>query len=359
MLDQLLKELIRFLESKIEKLDIVVMPDFFLDRLIDPHRNLVAFSKILGEVVKRKGGNIDDVKQTDVRGGNAVNTASALAALNMKVIPIVCTSKLGLERMKLYMKPHRIDLSHVKIFDRASTTTSIEFRDRNTKANVMLRDVGALAQFGPHHLNEEDFELIEKADYVCLFNWAGTKHFGTELAETVFSRVKTKGKGKTYYDTADPTTNEDKIPQLVKNVLQNDNVDILSVNESEAIIYASELTDEKSKLKKNLRLENLAEKSANSLASRLSARVDLHSTSFSATFTEKGRSIVPALNVPVSRITGAGDAWNAGNILGDAHGLSDELRLTLANAVAAYYISSPKAVHPTRKQLMEFCERLT
>jgi sugar/nucleoside kinase (ribokinase family) len=132
----------------------------------------------------------------------------------------------------------------------------------------------------------------------------------------------------------------------------------VSVNENEAVLYASQLSDEIKKLGRKLRFEELAKESARILALHISARVDLHTTSFSATFTKKGETLAPAFEVPVLRATGAGDAWNAGNILGDAYKLSDDCRLSLANAVAAYYISSPSGIHPTRKQLMKFCEKL-
>ncbi len=354
-----LEELQRFLESEIQEINVVVMPDFFLDRLISLNCDVKNFYRMLGKVVKRKGGSIDGIEQVDLKGGNAVNTASALAALDVKVTPIVCTSKLGSKLIRFYLKPRKVDLSHVKIFDDASITTAIELENEKGKVNVMLRDVGALADFGPQDLNDEDFEVIENADYVCVFNWAGTRHFGTELAETIFRHVKTVGKGKTYCDTADPTTNKEKIPKLMKKVLQSKHVDILSLNENEAICYASHLSDKIEKLRKTSEFDDLAKESARILASRLSARVDLHTASFSATFTKKSENIVPAFKVPVLRVTGAGDAWNAGNILGDAYELSDKHRLALANAVAAYYISNPKGAHPTRKQLIKFCKKLT
>jgi sugar/nucleoside kinase (ribokinase family) len=354
-----LEELQRLLESEIEEINVVVMPDFFLDRLISLNCDVKNFYRMLGKVVKRKGGSIDGIEQVDLKGGNAVNTASALATLDVKVTIIVCTSKLGSKLIEFYLRPRKVDLSHVKIFDDASITTAIELENEKGKVNVMLRDVGALADFGPQHLNDEDFEVIENADYVCVFNWAGTRNFGTELAETIFHLVKTAGKGKTYCDTADPTTNKEKIPKLMKKVLQVKHVDILSLNENEAICYASHLSDKIKKLTKTSKFDDLAKESARILASRLSARVDLHTASFSATFTKKGETIVPAFRVPVLRVTGAGDAWNAGNILGDAHGLSDEHRLALANAVAAYYVSNPKGKHPTRKKLVQFIERLS
>jgi len=353
-----LKEMQSFLKSEIEKLSVVVMPDFFLDRLINLNLDLKNFSKSLGKVVKRKGGSIDGIAQTELRGGNAINTASALAALDVDVTPIVCTNNHGLQLIRFYLKSQKINLSRIKISEKLSITTAMEFKTENGKVNVMLRDVGALTNFGPHSLDTEDFEAIENADYVCVFNWAGTRRFGTELAKTVFRHVKTKGKGRTYCDTADSTPNKEKIPELVKNVLQSRFLDILSVNENEAICYASQLSNKIEELKKRLRFEELAKESARILASHLSARVDLHTTSFSATFTKKGETVVPAFKVSVLRATGAGDAWNAGNILGDAYRLSDGGRLALANAVAAYYISNPNGVHPTRKQLIKFCEKL-
>jgi sugar/nucleoside kinase (ribokinase family) len=346
------------LKNEFKEFGVVIMPDFFLDRLINLEWDVNCFSKNIDNVARKKGGSLDGIAQVDLRGGNAINTASALAALDAKVTPIVCTTKLGLQMIRFHLRSRKADLSHIKIFNEASMTTAIELKTEKGKVNIMLRDVGALASFGPQHLNCEDFRAIENADYVCLFNWAGTKRFGTELARTVFHHAKTKGKGKTYYDTADPTPNKQKMPELAKKILQSKHVDILSVNENEAVSYAAQIDGKTKRLQKNMQFEELAKESARTLASHLSARIDLHTTSFSATFTKKGETVVPAFEVPVLRATGAGDAWNAGNILGDAHRLSDDCRLALANAVAAYYISSPNGTHPTRKQLAKICERL-
>ena len=358
MMKSHLKELREFLKGTFKELNVVTMPDFFLDRLVSLNCDVKSFSTAVNDVAQRKGGSIDGLPQTDLNGGNAVNTAIALAALSAKVTLIVSTNKLGLHLLKFYLEPYKVDLSHVKIFEKPSITTALEFETKNGKSNVMLRDVGSLANFKPSHLNEKDFEAVENADYVCLFNWAGTRRTGTKFAETIFRHVKTKGKGKTYYDTADPMPNKEKIPELVKDVLQQKTIDILSVNENEAICFASQLSQNVEKLGKKLPFEELAKESARILAKHLTARVDLHTTGFSATFTTKGETVVPVFKVPVLRATGAGDAWDAGNILGDAHGLSDECRLTLANAVASYYISNVSGTPPTRKQLLEFCEKL-
>ena len=360
MLDDHLEEVKSFLKRlEAEKeIHVVVMPDFFLDRFVSLNFNLEAFVDAVANVLWRKGGSIDGIAQKDFRGGNAVNTASALASLGARVTPIVCTDKLGFRLLKFYLKSPRISLSHVKIVEKPSITTALEFQTTDGKINVMLRDVGSLADFGPQNLDGEDFEVIQKADYVCVFNWAGTRKFGTALAQTVLQHAKTRGRGKTYFDSADPTPNKKKAPDLLRKVLQANLVDILSLNENEAFFYASLLNPKVKSLKQKLSFEELALESAKTLAERLNARIDLHTTSFSASFTKENKTIIPAFNVPVLRATGAGDAWNAGNIIGDAYGLPDAVRLTLANATAAYYISNPKAAHPTREQLIKFCDKL-
>ncbi|MFW6117031.1 MAG: carbohydrate kinase family protein, partial [Thermoproteota archaeon] len=268
--------------------------------------------------------------------------------------PIVCTSRLGSELMNFYLNSSKVDLSHVKVLGKESITTALEFKDQTGKVNVMVRDIGALTDFGPHQLTDEDFKVIKEGDYVCVFDWAATRKFGTQLAETVFRRVQKEGRGKTYYDTSDPATNEEEIPELMENVLQSGTVDVLGVNENEAIYYASQLSEEIEEAEETMEMKELAKKSAQVLASQLSARVDLHTTGFSATFKENDETLVPAFEVPVLRATGAGDSWNAGNILGDVSELSGPARLTLANAVAAYYISNPEGTHPTRRQLADF-----
>jgi ribokinase len=350
-------EMLRFLKESHEKLDIVAMPDFFHDRLINLDCDAARFSSMIADVAKRKGGSIDGIAQTDMRGGNAINMASALAALGAKVTPIVCTNKLGFQQIEFYLERYGVDLSHIKIAEKASITTALELKTENGKANVMIRDLGALADFGPLDLTERDYELIENADYVCLFNWAGTRKYGTKLAETVFGRVKTKGKGRTYYDTADPTPNKEKIPELMKNVLETNLLDVLSLNENEAFCYASLLSGEIRARRGKRRFDELALDAARVLAKHLPARIDLHTTVFSATVTNKKEVVVPSLKVKALRATGAGDAWNAGNILGDANALSDECRLALANAVAAYYISDPEGLHPTRRKLVKFVKK--
>ena len=335
---------------------VVVMPDFFLDRLVDLQESFGEFADSTGMVVGRRGGSVDGVLQMDQRGGNALNVAFALSRLGVSVTPIICTSQYGLELIKYYFKNTAIDLSHVKVLGRASITTALEFSAQGEKINVMLRDVGALADFGPSALDMRDYALIAKGDYVCLFNWAGTKKFGTALAQAVFGHTKQSG-GKTYYDTADPRPNSANIAELVERVLRSSQVDILSLNENEAITYAGFL-DADFKIKHQSRQQSTPDyalEAARILARYCLARIDLHTSAFSASLRgSREVVVVPAFRVEVLRATGAGDAWNAGNLWADFNGLSDGGRLMLANAVSACYLTNPEGTHPTKEQIVDF-----
>jgi len=353
------KELQRFLMQKPKECKVAVLPDFFLDRLINLNWDPAEFSGLISEVAKRKGGSIDGIPQTDLRGGNAINVASALANLGAEVTPIVCTSEYGVQQIRYYFRDVALDTSHIKIHDKASITTALEFKSKNEKTNVMLRDLGGLSDFGPANLNERDYAVIENSDYTCLFDWAGTLKVGTALAQAVFGGAKMKGKGKTYFDTADPTPNSGAIAELMAAVLKSNQLDILSLNENEAIIYASLLDKALDDKKKHLEFAELAMEAARVLAAHLPARIDLHTTVFSATLKGKTETVVPTFKIKVLRATGAGDAWTAGNILGDRNGLSDECRLMLANAVAACYLTDPEGKHPTWTKLKNFLRKTT
>jgi len=349
------KEIENLAKQKQKKLcEVAVLPDFFLDRLMNLNWNPSEFSSLISDVARRKGGSIDGIPQTDMQGGNAINVASALTNLGAKVTPIVCTSHYGLQQIKYYFRDTEVETSHVKVRDKPSITTAMEFKSKYEKTNVMIRDLGSLASFGPGDLNENDYEIIENADYTCLFNWAGTLKHGTSLAQAVFSSAKESGKGKTYYDTADPTPNRGAIPDLIEKVLKSNLVDVLSVNENEAIVYASLLDKTLQDKKQNLGFAELAMDAARVLAKNLRARIDLHTTAFSATLKGKTEVVVPAFKIQVLRATGAGDSWTAGNIIGDHNRLSDQCRLMLANAVAACYLSDPIGKHPTWENVSKF-----
>ncbi|MGD6806650.1 MAG: carbohydrate kinase family protein, partial [Candidatus Bathyarchaeia archaeon] len=276
-LKQCKRIILDFLEKPLQRdLKAVVMPDFFMDRIITLPWNQREFSEKIQQVAQRKGGSLDGISQTDMAGGNAINVTSALSSLGASVTPIICTSAYGLEQIKYHFRNRSINYSHIKPLGSASVTTALEFRQENGKSNVMIRDLGALTYFSPRDFHESDYKLIEDADYVCIFNWAGTLRHGTELAQAVFGRAKRAGKAQTYYDTADPNPNVAGIPDLIAKVLKTPAVEIFSCNENEAVTYASHIDPSFKGTTKTQNFADLALEAARVLAKHFSARIDLH-----------------------------------------------------------------------------------
>ena len=320
-----LKEPISF-ESKV-----VVMPHFCLDNLILFKGDYESFMDSFQSIVNQGGGNIS-VSQGIQVGGKAANCANALAALGIRPYLIAKTNELGYILLKHFFQENNVDISHVKRDGELAFTSSIELDE----ANVMISDPGSLSEFGLGYLTQDDEDLVREADYVLISDW-GLNNKGTELTKHVFHLVKDNGKGKTYFDPGDPSpkgeNKGEEILKLTKEVIGQGLVDVLSLNLQEAEKFQG--------------IDYL----------RTVARVDLHTKDYARSFfgfkeTEK----IHAFDVKPLRMTGAGDAWNAGNIFGEILGLSDESRLLLANSVAAYYISKSYGKHPSILELIEFLE---
>lgn len=341
------KQLLRLIE-KIErnkpKFKVTVMPDFFIDHFIIYPNSIGKLIEDLSSVAKRRGGNIFKGKQFLLRGGCAANFASALGRLGVKVHLIAEADELGFKFLEFFSKG--VDLSRVKIGDRQALTTTIEVELDDEKANIMISYPGPAGNFGPEKLTDNDFEVILDSDFIAIFSW-NMNLKGTQLIEEVFSRVKELGKGKTYLDIGDPTSRKNKLKTLINKILKKELVDAFGVNENELRQICQTLNI---KMSANQNLQELLLK----LTSEINFRVDFHSAHFSATAINGRITVTPTFKVKVLRTTGAGDAWNAGNIYGWGLKLEDKERLIIANALAAYYISNEKPIHPDRKQLTSF-----
>ena len=100
------KELENLVKQQPKECKVTVLPDFFLDRLINLDWNPKRIFAVNRGRCKHKGGSVDRIPQADMQGGNAINVASALANLGAKVTPIVCTSEWGLQLIKYFFRGH-------------------------------------------------------------------------------------------------------------------------------------------------------------------------------------------------------------------------------------------------------------
>jgi ribokinase len=317
---------------------VVVLPHFCIDNFIRFGGSFESLANDMRAVSERGGGNLS-VTQSLHPGGKAANCALALASLGIRTHLIARTDMVGIRFMESFIPTKGMDISHVKTDGRLAFTTSLELE----KSNIMISDPGSLSSFGPDQLTEDDDRLIEKANLVCLSDW-GLNNSGTDLAQHVFTLARKNSKCTTFFDPGDPNPKGKNkvidINRLVNSVFKTGMVDILSLNADEAVWYGK--VDDPL-----LAAEFLGQWS----------RVDLHTDHYAQSFFMKKRSKkVPTFDIVPRTLTGAGDAWNAGDIYGHITGLSDELRLLMANATAAYYISNPEGIHPTLEELTEFIE---
>jgi sugar/nucleoside kinase (ribokinase family) len=139
-------------------------------------------------------------------------------------------------------------------------------------------------------------------------------------------------------DVGDPSGHLEIVEPLVKNVLSEGLVDIVSLNENEARWFAWAISGRES------RWEQLSSdpedwlSAAQLVSTETGTRIDLHTPHFAASIYEDSVTSAPAFDT-VNRVAcGAGDAWNAGSIYGILQKLSESDRMVLANAVASLYV---------------------
>ena len=168
--------------------------------------------------------------------------------------------------------------------------------------------------------------------------------------------VSESSSAKKFIDVGDPSGNQGIIEPLAKNVLSEGFVDVVSLNESEARWFAWALTDRSERWRSLSSSHDDWLSAARLVSDETGVQVDLHTQYFSATLNQDDVSVVPTFDTASSVACGAGDAWNAGDIFGTLLDLPDSSRLALANAVAALYVSSSTASHPTSKEVVEYLQ---
>jgi len=315
---------------------VVVLPDLFVDAIVALPPWAEAQPR-MRDVVRRGGGNVPVGPVQLKLGGNAANTGLALARLGAHVDLIAETDATGLHLLDRAAE-HGLGASRVRSGPYASSTLALEFGGRN----LMLSHAGPLAQFGPERLTAEDWDLLGAADAVLLANWSQNRK-GTALQKALARRLPEDV--ALYVDTADPRHRGPDFGRLLADGAAWSGVRAWGLNENELRAAAG--------LPSNARPAAL-ERAAEGLAQRLGCRVDLHATGWASTGGgPHGGQRVRVEWAPsrTRRVTGAGDAWNAGNIAADLLGLAPRERLRLAHEVARRTLTGPDGLPPSHERL--------
>ena len=330
---------------------IVVMHDFFVDRIIrlESKENL---SGALSEKAKVGGGSIRGIPTTDVKGGNAVNIAYSLAKLGAKVSLFTVADEMGsiMIRQTFAQFGDKVTLRIAN--GRTGLTTCFEFPHEDTRVNVMVSDVGDNESFGSERINSEaDRTILKNADGVMVVNWA-TNINGTELAEFSF---KNSPSAFHFLDPADiETRKHDFRDSLVK---LSGVTDCLSINENECNSLADALGF--GQVLGCVYSVEEVKQAAKRISESVGISTDLHTKVGTAWSNGKESAFAHAIKVDAKRLTGAGDTWDAADIIGYLAGLHPQERLLFANCCASLYIRDPNGEPPSMNKAFEMIERVS
>ena len=329
---------------KVSKFKVSVLPDFYFDRIV----SVPSFRRLFRQVELKGasgGGNLRGFSQIERRGGNATNLAYGLASLSVNT-RLYC---VGDERAQAALA-NRPRNCHVKVIPgKPGYTTALEFSLKGKPVNVMISDVGDIGDFDGQSLDHDDILGLERSDCVALVNWSSNRK-GNALASKVFGLKGRKGK-LNFLDPADLTGAEGRVKVLVKEVIGRDLVDVVSLNENETRIMARVLSA--GRLPRNYKRRDLVRVSA-TLQDLLGVTLDVHTPIGSVSSTELGQTWVGAFGKIAGLVTGAGDVWDAGDLIGHLVDLQAQDRLLFANASAYLYLRSRNRRMPTLRQTTEF-----
>jgi ribokinase len=331
---------------------IVVMPDFFIDRIIKL-RSKEDFIDALNEKAKFGGGSIRNMPTIDIKGGNAVNIAYCLAQLGAKVTLFTISDKIG-AAVLIHIFSKFGEKVNLRIADgKHGLTTSFEYiNEQGFKANVMLSDTGDNINFGRERINsEDDLRILRNADAVAVVNWASNSS-GTQLTEHVF---KNSPKSLHFIDPADIETRRQEFLDSLTKI--GNIIDILSINENECNSLAKAVGFDPlipSNIYDSVDVKNAAAK----LAEKVGVSIDLHTRIGAAWSNGRETSFANAIKVEPKTLTGAGDSWDAADILGHLAGLDTRERLMFSNAYVSLYIRNALAEPADFKGVLDILERI-
>jgi ribokinase len=321
---------------------VVVLNDFFLDRIMQ----ITDIGKIYNQILEKSeyGGSIRGIPQKDLKGGNAANVAYALARLGSPVTLITIGDKTSSNLLNETFSEFR-KASLFVIDGKPGRTTSLEFCNGDNIVNIMLSDLGDNENFGPERLGSKEQQALKKSDAVIVTNWASNKK-GTELCKFVFEK---SSNALHFLDPADIQVRAREFKEAVGKL--NPSLDSLCLNENEC-----EILLEQYGLGALSGIDN-TKKLVLGLSKKIGTSIDLHATVGSFWSNGKQAEFVKSFPVNPVLVTGAGDVWDAANIIGYLAKLEPHERLVFANAAASLYVSNSRAIPPTLDDVLRLINK--
>ena len=328
--------------AKKKQQTISVLPDFYLDVVIDPK---ISYKKLMTEIdliYSRGGGNLLGPSIQLIPGGNGGNVARVLASLGVSVTFLTETSPFGKVLIEYFL--HSFNINTVITTSgtiSSSVILEIPTSDSN-RSNVMISDAGSLANFNSSKLNLQQWQILKSSTAIAITNAANLQM--EDLVEKILTNVSSST--IVSIDFSDLTPHIHRIDAFRNLILSHPTKvpTIIVGNENEIPCLAG-----------NSNLE--PKKAARNLSNEFPETIfGLHESKH-AQIWKNGEQLAEkaCFSVKVHKATGAGDAWHAGFLFAVQQDLSLEDATIFANAVAAYCISSND--NPTLAKIIEFMNK--
>lgn len=288
---------------------VVCLPDLFVDHLVEVP-DWTGHVEDLEAVLTSGGGNLPGVPQRLSPGGQSANVARILAGLGVDAALVAPAGPVGRALADHWLAPLGVDL------DLVEGETSLTVAYETAQANVMVNDGASLEELTWGDLGDD---AIAGADWVHVANWAQIGDGDAFLADALTACEAADV--RVSVDPGDPRPHGD---HRLLQVLSKHPPDLVSVNEVEADAFGLS-----------------PETPVPTLPRGGPGPVVVHGEDEATLILPDDTTVTaPSLDVRPTRRTGAGDAFNAGFVVGELLDLDDWAKLELAHAVAAAHVTA-------------------
>ncbi|MFX0016273.1 MAG: PfkB family carbohydrate kinase [Promethearchaeota archaeon] len=314
--------------TRIKELKMTVLPDFYLDIIVDPRMSYDQLIKGIGTVYSRGGGNLLGPETQFIAGGNGGNVAKTLGGLGVPTFFLCETSPLGKQLVEFFLHPLGVKTLITASGDIA-TSIILEIPHGSNKHNVMLCSSGSVADFSSKRLTPDQWNVLKESHVIAICN--AQNYQMEDLVEAILREVPTST--VVSVDFSDLTPHLQRIDGFRKRILEHPTrpPSFITGNEIEFRLLAKK--------------PNQSPEEATQILSSTYPDImfGLHMSN-KAEIWKGGKqlSIEPCFKVFVLKATGAGDNWHAGFLTGWQLGLTISEATIFANAVAGYQISTGK-----------------
>ena len=364
ILRNLLIKLLDIKDDRHHQPQVTILPDFFVDRIIEVLDYPIFMNDIQKKIVAG-GGSMRGYSSVDIKGGNAVNMAYSLAKLDVRIELFTIADEIGSAILRSVFLPFRTNVNLHIMKGKHGLSTVFEFSNTSnpistySSSNVMVSDVGDNDNFGPELIESQKVSMIlRSSDAVIMTNWASNLR-GTDLLDYTFSNSP---KSIHFLDPADIERRCFEFINVLKS--RSNLVDFLSINENEynLIIKALESVidyDNSTLLTFDSNLSpdsiNAFCESAKFLANFINLTVCVHTTKGSAISDGQESLFVDSI-VPskIDIVSGAGDSWDAGFIFGHLYGFTTIEKICFANLLSSLHVGNLFGDNPSLSEIIDF-----